>query len=368
MTKTKKKELPLVSVCTPTYNRRPFIPYMIKCFDNQDYPKDKIEWIIIDDGSDKIEDLVKDHANVKYYYYPEKMALGKKRNIMHEKSKGEIIVYMDDDDYYPKERISHAVEKLTSNPEVLCAGSSEIHIYFEHIDKIYQFGPYGKNHATAGTFAFKRALLENSYYEDDACLAEERTFLKNYTVPFIQLDPKKVILVFSHIHNTYDKKKLLQEPESDFMKPYTKYNIEELVPEKELRDFYKNRLNKDLSKYPLGDPKYKPDVLYNIIEIEEKRRKALEEQLKNAGRIIMNTPDGGKKTLNNDQVVSIISQQQTQIQNLYQQIKKISVDLGEKKTENKLLNQKLDETISNNLDLQRINTELIKKLHECNKK
>ena len=51
--------MPFVSICTPTFNRRPFIPYTIKCIENQDYPKDKIEWIIIDDGSDKIEDLVK---------------------------------------------------------------------------------------------------------------------------------------------------------------------------------------------------------------------------------------------------------------------------------------------------------------------
>ena len=31
-------DLPFVSVCTPTFNRRPFIEYMIKCFLNQDYP------------------------------------------------------------------------------------------------------------------------------------------------------------------------------------------------------------------------------------------------------------------------------------------------------------------------------------------
>jgi len=55
-----------VSVCTPTYNRRPFISSMIKCFNHQTYPKDKIEWIIIDDGTDKIEDLVCNISNVKY--------------------------------------------------------------------------------------------------------------------------------------------------------------------------------------------------------------------------------------------------------------------------------------------------------------
>ena len=37
-----------------------------------------MEWIIIDDGTDKIEDLVKNVEQVKYYKYDEKMPLGKK--------------------------------------------------------------------------------------------------------------------------------------------------------------------------------------------------------------------------------------------------------------------------------------------------
>ena len=150
---------PFVSICTPTFNRRPFFESTIKCYLHQDYPRDLIEWIIIDDGTDKIEDLVKDVSGVKYFKYDEKMSLGKKRNLMHEKSKGDIIVYMDDDDYYPPTRVSHAVQMLQENKKALCAGASEIYIWFKHIQKMYQFGPYGPNHATAGTFAFKNELL-----------------------------------------------------------------------------------------------------------------------------------------------------------------------------------------------------------------
>ena len=47
------------------------------------------------------------------------MKLGRKRNFMHEKSKGEIIVYMDDDDYYPPDRVNHAVNRLRSRPDEL---------------------------------------------------------------------------------------------------------------------------------------------------------------------------------------------------------------------------------------------------------
>ena len=204
--------LPFVSICTPTFNRRPFFPIIKKCFENQTYPKDRMEWIIIDDGTDKIEDLVINIPYIKYYKYNEKMFLGKKRNLMHEKSKGEIIIYMDDDDYYPPERVSHAVEMLQKNPQALCAGSSEMFIFFKHINKMYKFGPYGPNHSTAATFAFRRELLLETQYDDNAALAEEKIFLKNYTIPFVQLDPIKTILVFSHDHNSFDKKTLLDNP------------------------------------------------------------------------------------------------------------------------------------------------------------
>ena len=90
----------MVSVCTPTFNRRPFIAAMMQCFNHQTYPRDRMEWIIIDDGTDPVEDLVSQHPRVKYYRLDEKISLGKKRNMMHEKASGEIIVYMDDDDYY----------------------------------------------------------------------------------------------------------------------------------------------------------------------------------------------------------------------------------------------------------------------------
>ena len=30
-----QKHYPFVSVCTPTYNRRPFIPTLIECFKNK---------------------------------------------------------------------------------------------------------------------------------------------------------------------------------------------------------------------------------------------------------------------------------------------------------------------------------------------
>jgi len=280
MGKKNKKDntKPFVSVCTPTFNRRPFIPAMIECFNHQTYPKDRIEWIILDDGTDKIEELVVDIPQVKYIKYDKKMVLGKKRNLLHEASKGDIIVYMDDDDYYPPERISHAVSMLQSHPSALCAGASEIYIYFKHINQMVQFGPYGPTHATAGTFAFRRELLKDHRYQDTAALAEERAFLNGYTVPFVQLEPKKTILVFSHEHNTFDKKTLLENPHPQFVKNSDK-TVDDFIKEAGLKEFYMNKIEKLLVDYEPGQPKMKPDVLKQIVELKKEREELMKQQM-----------------------------------------------------------------------------------------
>ena len=280
-------EYPMVSVCTPTFNRRPFIPYLIKCFEHQTYPKEKIEWVIIDDGTDKVEDfflpLTNSHQQnktqkytVKYFKYDQKMTLGRKRNLAHEKCIGDIILYMDDDDYYPPERISHAVETLQKNPKALCAGSSIMYIYFKHISKMYKFGPYGTNHSTAATFAFRKELLKQTGYDNDACLAEEKQFLKNYTIPFVQLDPMKTILVFSHNHNSFDKKLLLNDAQKQYVNQSTK-KVDEFIKEKDIMHFFIKDIDKLLESYQPGKPENKPDVLKQMKEIQERREKMIKE-------------------------------------------------------------------------------------------
>ena len=271
MKKYKKTKLPFISICTPTFNRRPFINSLIECFNNQDYPKNKMEWIIIDDGTDKVEDLFINIKQVKYYKYDTKMTLGKKRNLMHEKTIGQIIIYMDDDDYYPPMRVSHAVKKLQDNPNALCAGSSKMYIWFKHLNQMWQLGPYGPNHATAGTFAFKRELLTKTRYNENAALAEEKEFLINYTIPFVQLDSEKTILIFSHSHNTFDKKIILENPHPSYCKPVS-MDVDYFIKNEYLKDFYMNKIEILLNEYQQGKPEMKPDVLIQLKNIEEKQK------------------------------------------------------------------------------------------------
>ena len=232
-----------ISVCTLTCNRRIFIPTLIKCFNSQTYPKHLIEWVILDDGIKPVGDLFKNVPNAKYYRINEKLKLGKKRNLAHSYCKNEIIVYMDDDDYYPPDRIKEAVLMLESNPKILIAGSSKMYMYYTHIDKIYELGPYGKNHSTAGTFAFRRELLKKTQYEDEAERAEEKYFLKNYTFPMVQLNPLKTILVISHEKNTFDKKQMIGNGKRFKMKK-TNFKLKKFIRDSKIRKFYQVTIKK----------------------------------------------------------------------------------------------------------------------------
>jgi len=280
MGKSKKDKVkhPLVTICTPTFNRRPFIPSMIKCFEIQTYPKDKIEWIIIDDGTDKIGDLVAHIPQVKYLQYEDKLTLGKKRNIGNEMASGEVIIYMDDDDYYPPDRIAHAVDTLSKNPKALCAGSSAMFIYFKHINKMYQFGPYSPTHATAATFAFRKDLLKKTSFNEKSSVAEEKHFLKDYTIPFVQLDPKKSILVFSHSHNSFDKKELLQTLPSPFITE-SSVTPADIVQEQDILTFFMEDIDALLNAYEPGKIENKPDVAKQLAEIKANRENMMREQM-----------------------------------------------------------------------------------------
>jgi len=305
MVKNNKKlsKFPYVSVCTPTFNRRPFIPMMIQCFEYQDYPKEKIEWIIIDDGTDKIEEMVAHIPQVKYFKYDEKLTLGKKRNISNEKATGEIIIYMDDDDYYPPNRISHAVNKLKANPKALCAGSSAMYIYFKHINKMYQFGPYGPNHSTAATFAFRRKLLEQTKFNEEAAVAEEKFFLKNYTIPFVQLDSDKSILVFSHDHNSFDKKELLNQGANPYIHETTKTPAD-IVKQPEILKFFMEDIDSLLHAYEPGSLQHKPDVTKELKVLKERKEQMIKEEMARQNAMIhQQTPQVVQNKLNEQTLI-----------------------------------------------------------------
>ena len=229
-----------VSILTPTYNRGQFVTSMVACYKAQTYPKQDMVWIFLDDGTEKIEKAfrneTKDLPNIRYIALDEKLTIGAKRNRLHQEAKGEILISWDDDDYYCPERVAHVVKKMTAQPTIQLAGSSELYLYFKSLKKIYRIGPYHDKHATNGTMAVRAAYAKSHQYDETVLYAEEKSFLEDYKHPIIQLDPFKVMLVICHNENTFNKDRLIEEQNPHCRE--TQMKVKDFIKSKELRDFF----------------------------------------------------------------------------------------------------------------------------------
>ena len=232
--------LPFVSIVTPTYNRRRFIPSLIKMIQQQTYPRDRMEWLIYDDGQEAIGDLIDaakaDLPVTRYFFSEDKLTLGEKRNKLNEAAQGEIIVAMDDDDFYFPERVSAAVTALQNAPAVDLAGSSKVFMYFTDTKEIYEIGPYFPKHATNGTMAWRKRYAMSRRYDETVAFAEEKSFLEGYKNMLVQLNPWRVMLVMSHSDNTFDKTQLRNSENPLFKK--TNLKLKEFIKDDELREFF----------------------------------------------------------------------------------------------------------------------------------
>ena len=83
----------------------------------------------------------------------------------------------------------------------------------------------------------------------------------------------KTILVFSHQHNSFDKKELLLNP-NQFVKLSSK-TVDDFVKEEDVKSFFMNKIDDLLVNYDPGNPKYKPDVLKQMNEMKIQRERMM---------------------------------------------------------------------------------------------
>jgi len=112
-----KKEFPLVSVVTPSYNQGDFIRDTIESVLTQDYPN--IEYIVIDGGSsDKTVDILKSY-NGKFNWVSEKdKGQSDAINKGIARSHGSIVTWLCSDDSYLPGAVLKVVEEFRRNPNV----------------------------------------------------------------------------------------------------------------------------------------------------------------------------------------------------------------------------------------------------------
>jgi hypothetical protein len=133
-----QSECPPISVLTLTYNRRNFIDLAFLNLLVTDYPKDKIQWVIVDDSDDpskgvldKIKAFEERQPGIEITYVPmtKKRSIGYKRNRAVQAAKHKICVNMDDDDVYPATSFRRRVSWLLAYAGAQVVGCTMIAMY-----------------------------------------------------------------------------------------------------------------------------------------------------------------------------------------------------------------------------------------------
>jgi glycosyltransferase involved in cell wall biosynthesis len=146
-----KKNLPLISIIIPTYNEEKNIAKCLESIFRQDYPKGKLEVIIVDDlSTDKTIEVAKDFP-VKLLFSGKKHAEISKMKGFRE-AKGEFAMYLDADiELKGTDWLSKMVKPLLENSEIIGSFTRyyslkndppiERYLCFDELqrDSIYQF-------------------------------------------------------------------------------------------------------------------------------------------------------------------------------------------------------------------------------------
>jgi len=218
-----------VSVVTPTANRRRFLPQLLKLFDDQDYPG-PLELVILDDGDTSAEDLLPPDPRIRYVRRPHGLTLGEKRNRLAELARGEVLVHMDDDDWYPPDRVSLAV-RLLDGARRPVVGQSALLVYEAATGLVRRYPRVHNGHAHGATLAYRREYWAVSPFPP-VPHGEEAGFLRGFTAPLVQirLPPQRVMLCIDHGGNTWPK---------DNTRPPSHLGLDDVVVDSADRAFYR---------------------------------------------------------------------------------------------------------------------------------
>lgn len=120
------QDCPPISIITLLHNRRRFVDLAFHNLLITDYPKDKIEWVVVEDSdlpeeqsADKILKFGREAAPLSVSYIPmekKNVPIGAMRNMGVKRAQNPVILFMDDDDHYPPTSFRRRVAWLTKHP------------------------------------------------------------------------------------------------------------------------------------------------------------------------------------------------------------------------------------------------------------
>lgn len=182
--------------------------------------------------------------------------LGGHRNAGNAATRGDIIICVDDDDYYQPMYVETAVSTLLKSKKLL-AGCGPIFLYDLHWRCVFQLDMITPYSSVNNCFCYKREYLKKHKYDPNKESGEEVEFTNNFKEPLEQMDPKACLVQITHNGNTVFKQRLIM---SSFFGMKIGYNyrkhmkIGELIKNKAALESYHALVG------PPGDSPY--DIVY----------------------------------------------------------------------------------------------------------
>ena len=209
-------DCPPISVLTLTYNRRKFIDLAFLNMLVSDYPKSKIQWVIVEDSDDpakasmdKIKAFESREPGFEITYVPmsHKRSIGYKRNKAVKAAKHDICLNMDDDDVYPETSFRRRVAWLLSAAGKKVAGCTMIAMYDLNLGiSAVNTPPWAlkqSQRVSEASFCFyKDFALENPF--PDVQQSEGEAFIDKCTEAdqFLEIPPQQIVVALNHGTNT----------------------------------------------------------------------------------------------------------------------------------------------------------------------
>ena len=216
-------KLPSVSIITPTYDRRKLFYMAIRNFENFNYPKEKLEWIIIDDTPedlDQIDDILPTDDRIKYLKIKgikQKLTVAHKRNLGVAKATNDIIIHMDDDDYYPPESVIARVKALIKYAPkgIECVGCTKIGTY-DLISKTSSMSTDGPISLSEASMAYSKQFWHARNFDETCQRGEHKYFTENRLHKILDLPYSFIIIALNHRKNITGK--LRENSEDNILK------------------------------------------------------------------------------------------------------------------------------------------------------
>ncbi len=207
------EDLPYVSILTPTKNRRKIFKMAVHCFLKFDYPKEKLEWIIVDDSDDgtTLKGVLPRDKRIKYVRKKtnRKIPISEKRNMCMKYASHDILVNMDDDDYYMPHSIKSRVKLLLTYPHINIVGCKAICCYDTIVKKFYLAG--SNKTLSEASMCFTRDFWKRKPFNEKLELGEGTLFLRGRKEECFGIPYNFVFFVLNHKGNITDKIRVVRD-------------------------------------------------------------------------------------------------------------------------------------------------------------